>query len=344
MMKTQTDVPMMAENGASGTEARAESALAPYKSASRQAYMRAKGIFRAHIVQCLLWAACYMLVIFTTVISSLYIYLSPILWSRYFYWGKYALLPLLLLGLYGWLRRLIAGQRFAVKGFLDPFRWIKQRSLGKFLLIVFAAAVVLYSRDRIIDELSLLYGAVALPEMYQNSMSHFLNAPSFLQAWIRNPPAFLPVFLLLTWTADFFFIHAAFSKGEGLAGVFHSAGLFKKTLLAELRLAGLLLVLFPAVFFGLTNVLPLIPGIQAYALLYVLAVMLVSLGFTLVYYARSAIARSLLVLGQPRVEYVPAAPAPAILSEIDGAYRREQAEEDAELHGGKEAAAKQDDD
>ncbi len=344
MIETQTDGPMMSENGASGTEARAESAFAPYKSASRQAYMRAKGIFRAHIVQCLLWAACYMLVIFTTVASWLYRFDSRIFLSKYFYWGKYVFLPLLLLCLYGWLRRLIAGQRFAFKGFLDPFRWIRQRSLGKFLLIVFAAVVAFYSRDQIISELSPVYGAVALPDRYQSSEMLLWNSPFILQTWIGNPLAFFPVFLPLTWMMDFFFIHAAFSMGEGLAGVFHSAGLFKKTLLAELRLAGLLLVLFPAVFFGLTNVLPLIPGIQAYALLYVLAVMLVSLGFILVYYARSAIARSLLVLGQPRAERVPAAPAPAILSEIDGAYRREQAEEDAELHGGEKAVAKQDDD
>ncbi len=342
MMNTQTDGSMMAENGAPGTEARAESAFAPYKNASRQAYMRAKGIIRAHIVQCLLWAACYMLVIFATVISPLYIYLSPILWPRYFYWGKYALLPPLLLCLYGWLRWLMAGQRFAAKGFLDPFRWIKQRSLGKFLLIVLAGAAVLYSRDRIIDELSLLYGALALPEMYQNSMTLFWNAPSFLEAWIGQPLAFLPVFLPLTWTADFFFIHAAFSKGEGPAGVFHSAGLFKKILLAELRLAGPLLALPAAVFFGLTTALRLVPGIQAYTFVYNLTMLLVLLGFNLVYYARSAIARSLLILGQPRVEYVPAAPEPAILSEIDGVYRRERAEEARELGDQEEAAAKRD--
>ena len=302
----------------------------PYKSETEQVLFRAKAIFRASRLQCILWAACYMLLVFASPDWLLMVAwgLSDIVILSLGYFMQ-LLIPLLFLCLFGWLARLIEGESFAVGGFLDPFRWIKTRSAGRALTIVFTVAMAYLVRDVFANKIPALVAFILRPVEFFYGKSPaipfltlvqlFSGEYSAIPMWIQFPLN-LPVIIMLQWGVDFFFIHAAITRGQAARGVIHSYGIFKKIFRVEVHLAGKFLLITYVVFFAAYLFARNLLSPAAQMLVYQLFMPCVFLGFGFVYFPRSAIARFLILMQQPRVQLVPAEPGD--FHEIDDAYRQ----------------------
>ena len=316
-------------------------AFQPYKSQAQQTLQRTKQIFKTHPLQSLLWAACYLLMVnaflWFPIIQSL-LYRSFVAdWLPY---AQYTLVPLILLCSYAWLTHMLHGDDPAIKGFIDPFRWIKAQSPGRFLWIVFIAAAALYCRDMIINELAGLFVYIARLDTYTQSLMSasgtipFLDLVdlmvprSYLELFMKYPLVYVPVFLLLQWVVDFFCIHATQTQGQGVGGVIHSFGIVKKILLTEIRLVVKFQLIPYALLSGALMIVGRFFSGDDHLVIYILAIQGIMLIFSLVYAAQSGIARSLIMMRQPRVQLVPSEP--VNFHEIDEQFRREMEEESGE--------------
>ncbi len=293
---------------------------------SRRAYLRGWGIFRPHFFQYLLWGVCYLPAAYALLlVPILRVRLLPSPLAQALPYAECVLVPVLLLMLYGWLNRLMAGQRAAYKGLLDPFRWIKTRSPGRFALILLLGMAAYACRSTVLGQLGqpLYYASQpGLTDLSFLALANYFAVPTMNDLWAQYPLLYGAAFLLLTWAMEFLFIHAVKTAGRGVLGTVHTYGVGPRILLAEARLAGLFLVLPGLLAFAVS----MIPGLSPQA---ITAIWLAPLILLPVYHARSAITRSLLIMGQPEVALTPPAPEPPAYGELDAATRQEEAEADA---------------
>ncbi len=312
----------------------------PYKNETEQVLFRTKMIFRANRLQWILWAACYMLLVHAS--SDLLIFAARdlpyvvILCLDYF---MQLLIPLLFLCLFGWLARLVGGENFAVKGILDPFRWVKAGSLGRFLMIVFTVVLAYFVRGVFAGRIPALVVSIIQPDLQlftgESQVFSMLmlqqlftgESPVFAM-WMQYPLLNLPVLIMLQWAVDFFCIHAAITRGQAARGAIHSYGVFGKFFRVQIRLAAKFLLIPYVLYFATYTYAPNFLGYAMHTLIYHFFMPCAFLGFGFVYYPQSAIARTLILIQQPRVRLEPAEPAD--FHEIDDAYRQSLNEDDRE--------------
>ena len=294
---------------------------APYQSETEQVICRARVIFKTHRLACVLWTACYMLLVYGYDIWRS-VFPSPLVWT-YENWIYLAVVPLLLC-LYGWLHRIIRGESRAVNGLFDPFRWIVSRSVWRFLLLALTVAAAAYAHKVFMNFLEAAVYAYVAPAI--NSATKFMFGIDYGSQilWVLFPLVYIPGMLLMQWIVDFFCIHAVQTDGKRAWGIIFPFGpIYKKTIRHQARLMRKTLWI-PYLFYYLTflaakQVLPpKVLNIIYYDLMF-----FAFLGFGFVYYPLSAIARSLLVMQQPRVAPAPAEPMDCTL--IDEAYQKELA-------------------
>ncbi len=271
---------------------------APYKNETRKVLYQAGAIFRAHWLQCILWAVFYIVAIQDWLLLAYYAFYLPGWLVGVLQYGTMFVMPLLLYCLYGWLHRIIAGDGLAIKGLFDPFRWVKSQSFGRFLGICLTLFAAFYVRDMLKYQIPNQVIAIFEP---LHLITFFTPDPFAPKYWLQIPLLNIPILLLLQWAVDFYCIHAVQGKGRGVRGVKHTAGIFKKVLRVEAHLA-LRFLLIPYVLYYLTLSLAIqLIGETAF-LLYYFLMQYAFMGFGLVYFPISAIARSLILMRQPNIQ------------------------------------------
>jgi hypothetical protein len=221
----------------------------------------------------------------------------------YLDYARQLVVPILLICLYGWLNWLITGQAVAIKGLLDPFRWIKSQSLARFLGIVLTVIAAFYARDVFRGQIPTHLISIIKPDELIKPLDAGSSGSGI---WAMNPIFYLPVYLVLQWVVDIYCIHAVQTKGRGAKGVIYTTGVLIKIIQIEARLVWFLV--FPYVLYYFTfTFAQSIYGYNAYGWYFYL-MQYTFMGFGIVYYPISAIAHSLIIMRQPLVQLSPAEP------------------------------------
>ncbi len=312
---------------AAGGAAAEQKPYAPYRSETGQVLFRARMIFKARRSQFLPWAACYVLTFFLP--AFLFEMVSGYFsgdWAFFIHYISYVLIPPLLLGMYAWLEGIMAGDPSPALRFMEPFKWIRSHSPGRYLAIAGSLIAVFFCASTVI--LMSLSGFASVVGPMVNSLAARLSsggaADSSYIMLLPPPLDAIPGALMGQWVVGFFAIHAIQTKGLRIFGFVKAQGVCKRTLLVELRLL-LKYVLLPYVLYDVTCMYMYDRIDSPFSwYLYVSLMQFAFLGFGLVYYPMSAIARSLIVKCRPRVLLDGPPPEPALLSQIDSGYRREK--------------------
>jgi len=306
----------------------------------KQVLAMTRELFKRHILQSIVWALCYLVVINAFGLSSNLRYVSfNGQDSGWIYYGVFVLVPPLLLLLFGWLRRIILGKG-AVAFAQGSFRFIKIRPVKHYLLLCLGVTAAYICRDVILERFAAAVGSFLFPRPLGNSFSmlellDLFTTYTFEYMLARCPMLFLPALFILQWFVDYLCIHAARTKAEGNVDGFDTHGLMKRIFRVELRLMPLYLLAplalhWAAIYYAGA----LMDGAAAQIAAAVTQVLFLLL--LIVYCVRSAMARTLLVTALPKAEWVPAPPMD--FAKADLMYAREMEEKRREEEGEEEIA------
>ncbi len=279
----------------------------PYDIDREQIIFRARAIFQKNRRQLLLWAVVYMLLLYGLLAVSLVVSSAAVKLAISLI--RLALMPCLM-GMYAWLHRILHGKDRAITGLLDPFRWIKTRSIGRFFLLVIVVIGVSY--------IQMFFLNAAIRFITPDAAESY-NQPALNAFWLFVPVIPVPVYLMLQWAMDFYCIHAVQTEGRKAWGIigYHSA-IFGDTVRIEARLMARILWLPYAVYYAICILAMFITSLAAVIPILALWMSFTFLGFGLVYYPVSAIARFLLIMQQPRK--IPVPEESIDFHEMDAAY------------------------
>ena len=277
---------------------------------------RARAIYCNNRGQLTVWAALYMLLLFGPVAAGMFAWAPG---------GKLAcgiarlMLAPLLMGMYAWLHGIISGSERAHAAFFHPIRWVKTRSLWRFLTLAAAVAAATYIQMRFVtaaDRLLVSGLGVPLNEIARQVFGRENLADT---AFLLIPLFDVPVFLIMQWVVDFYCIHAVQTDGQRAWGLIGSrSAIMGGTARLEARLMRRALWVPYAVYYGAYILSQILAGPAEVFSILACLMFFTFLGFGLSYYPQSAIARSLMMLNQPRLVLVPAEPVD--FREIDEKY------------------------
>ncbi len=288
----------------------------PYDIDRRLVIYRARAIYRKNRGQLVAWAAIYMLLSYWQILSALFFPSQAAMEAVYLI--RLALMPLLL-GMYAWLHNIIHSKERAHTGFLEPLRWIKTRSPGRFALLVLV----------VVGAAHLQYSLTTTVYMYLLSQIILPAEPFFRSAFTGNylvtavalltPFLYGPVYLFLQWIVDYYCIHAVQTGGRKAFGIIDSFfPILGDILRIEARLITRILWIPAVLYCAFTALAVNVKGLDSLVLGFSHLMNITFLGFGFVYYPVSALSRSLLILEHPRKTPLPEEPVD--FQEIDVGY------------------------